>query len=396
MGAPSPEDEAELKRLGEVLDLRRDEIIERWSKRVRDELGVRELERSELLDAMPDYLRGLAELVRSDHRPPGPGGGSGLWADVAREHALTRVRQGFDIASLFREFTILRAVLVEVVHEETFRRESVFEALTEAIEAAMQRAVESYVESRDNEARRVEAEHVAFITHELRNPLGTAMLGVSQLREQLTSGPSELRLLDLVARAHDKLDGLIDGVLTIEKAQAGELDARRVETRLATVIEEAVTGAREEAKLKRIPLEVRCDPTLSVPLDPRLTTSAIQNLVDNAIKYGGAGPVEVWTESTEEQALVHVTDRCGGLSPAELKTIFLPFRRGRQQREERGTGLGLSITQRAVEAQGGSVHAETTGDGCHFWIALRRAPEEPEEERADPWRHRDGAGAHRP
>jgi two-component system sensor histidine kinase ChiS len=67
--------------------------------------------------------------------------------------------------------------------------------------------------------------------------------------------------------------------------------------------------------------------------------------------------------------LIHVRDTCHGLSSEELSTIFEPFRRGRTRKA--GTGLGLSITRRAVEVQGGSVHAESPEPlGCHFWIEL--------------------------
>ncbi|HET6283849.1 MAG TPA: ATP-binding protein, partial [Polyangia bacterium] len=57
-----------------------------------------------------------------------------------------------------------------------------------------------------------------------------------------------------------------------------------------------------------------------------------------------------------------------GLSDQELDSIFKPFHRG--QTSKPGTGLGLAIARREIEAQGGAIHAETEGEGCHFWIAL--------------------------
>lgn len=159
----------------------------------------------------------------------------------------------------------------------------------------------------------------------------------------------------------------------MERGQAGELAPEPREATLGDLVEEALVGARARAAAEHVQLDVRCDPRLRLRVDPKLTTSAIQNLVDNAIKYGGAhGPVEVWTEASPERVSVHVRDRCGGLSREELRTIFVPFRRGRHRRES-GTGLGLSITKQAVEAQGGSVHAESIEGGCHFWIELPRA-----------------------
>lgn len=70
-----------------------------------------------------------------------------------------------------------------------------------------------------------------------------------------------------------------------------------------------------------MPLEVRYDPELASCTDRRLTASAAQNLVDNAVKYGGTGPVELWTESSDERVLIHVRDRCGGLSRGELAPL---------------------------------------------------------------------------
>jgi len=100
--------------------------------------------------------------------------------------------------------------------------------------------------------------------------------------------------------------------------------------------------------------------------------SAIQNLADNAAKYTDSGEVEVTVEERGERLVVHFRDTCAGISADELQTIFEPFERGHTGKA--GTGLGLAIARRAVEAQGGSIHAESSGkDGCHFWVDLPRA-----------------------
>ncbi len=357
--------------LAHVIDEHRDAIVDRWLSRLQEYVGGRDMPQSELCDAIPDYLHRIAQLLRSGGSPGAEGGA--IWGAVAREHAVTRVRQEFDVSAVLREFMLLRLVLVELAREHGFTNEALFEALTQAIEAAMERTVANYVEARDAEARRREAQHVAFVTHELRNPLNTARLAVEQLRELVSATEQGRPTLERLARSHDTLEELIDSVLAVERGQAGELAPEPREARLGEIVEEALLGAHARAAAEHVQLDVHCDPLLWLRVDPKLTTSAIQNLVDNAIKYGGAhGPVEVWTESSPESVSVHVRDRCGGLSLEELRTIFVPFRRGRHRRES-GTGLGLSITKQAVEAQGGSVHAESIEGGCHFWIELPRA-----------------------
>jgi len=111
------------------------------------------------------------------------------------------------------------------------------------------------------------------------------------------------------------------------------------------------------------------DPDVWVYLDPGLTRSAIQNLVDNATKYTDSGEVDVTAEVECGHLVIHVRDNCAGISNEELATIFEPFKRGTSGKS--GTGLGLAIARRAAEAQRGSIVAESaTGHGCHFWLTL--------------------------
>jgi signal transduction histidine kinase len=79
----------------------------------------------------------------------------------------------------------------------------------------------------------------------------------------------------------------------------------------------------------------------------------------------------VSVEHDDHQLVIHVRDTCHGLSPAELRTIFEPFRRGSTR--QAGTGLGLAIARRAIEVQGGTIDAQSRADhGCHFRITLPR------------------------
>src|SRR5213075_2022782 len=95
----------------------------------------------------------------------------------------------------------------------------------------------------------------------------------------------------------------------------------------------------------------------------------------NAVKFTYEGLVDVHAVDAGDAVEIHVRDNCDGLSEAELSTMFEPFQRGSTSRNKEGSGLGLAIAKRAVEAQGGSIHAESTGDrGCHFWVRLKKKP----------------------
>jgi signal transduction histidine kinase len=141
------------------------------------------------------------------------------------------------------------------------------------------------------------------------------------------------------------------------------------EVRLGQVMEPALEAARKAAEHKGLHFTASYDADTVVRLDPLLTRSAVQNLADNATKYTDVGGVDISVRQGPDGLTVDVCDTCQGLSPAELRTIFEPFRRGRTAKA--GTGLGLTIARRAVEAQGGTLDAESTGPvGCHFRIRL--------------------------
>jgi signal transduction histidine kinase len=162
-----------------------------------------------------------------------------------------------------------------------------------------------------------------------------------------------------------------DSVLDAERLEAGKVEPKVVDICEGELLERATEAARNVARDKGLTFEIRGDAEHRIKVDPALTASAIQHLVDNAVKYTDAGRIEVATRRASAWS-VHVRDTCPGLSREELRTIFEPFRRG--STTKKGTGLGLSIARRAIEAQGGSIQVESPGPvGCHFWITLPNA-----------------------
>jgi len=356
--------------LGRAIQEQQPEIVRRWLDRVqRDVVRRPGVTMTQLRDGMPDYLKALAHMLTST-TSASEEWASQVWHEVAREHGVTRVRIGFDISQLVHEFIALRHVIREIAAERTQPPGPYEPILADMFDAAISAAVQSYMNARDYEARRHQAENIGFITHELRNPLATALLGVSQLRKQ-EPGPDP-KVLDRMERSLRNMDQLIAGVLLTEKLETGTRQAHLVKTRIGPVVDGAVEGARRLAEKKGLAFHVTLEPELEVSIDPVLTRSALQNLADNAAKYTDAGQIDVAVSAEESALVIDVSDTCHGLSPEELRTIFEPFRRGRTQ--QAGTGLGLAIARRSVEAQGGTITAESSGTfGCRFSIRLPRA-----------------------
>jgi signal transduction histidine kinase len=361
--------------LGSIIESNIDEIEQRWLARVRQEVSGRQLDLPALRDGIRDYLRFLAEeLSTSEDIEPT---GSHAWMRTAQEHGITRVRLGFDIDELVHEFNILRQTLFELAREQGIQDDAdQLERIADLIGVATAEAVRSYVESRDYENRRLEAQHIGYVIHELRNPLTTAMLAAGRARSQALTEESA-HSFEVMARSHERLRHLIDDVLDLERLAAGATPVRPIDIKLGEIMEAATRAAWAEAQAKRIALHVAYDSELSLHVDPALTRSIVQNLVDNAVKFTDFGTVSVEVDETADQFVVHVLDNCNGISPEELRIVFQPFRRGHSHGKS-GSGLGLAIAQRAALAQGGTIQVESSGErGCHFWVTLPRYVEAP-------------------
>src|SRR4051812_20443672 len=102
--APSHDETSEL---GEHLDRNHIEIEKQWLERVGQEIGRHDLPDTELKNSIPDYIQGLAKTLRRNGEEALESRGAEMWAEIARQHALTRVRQGFDVDEVLREFIIL-------------------------------------------------------------------------------------------------------------------------------------------------------------------------------------------------------------------------------------------------------------------------------------------------
>jgi signal transduction histidine kinase len=263
---------------------------------------------------------------------------------------------------------VLRRAIYEVAQKHEPDLGAADPALTELVDSAIRVAVQAYVDARDYEARRAQAANIGFLIHELRQPLSTAM--VTSARMRTSAGTQQLPTLDTLDRNLRRLAELINGVLLTERLEAGEVQLQLMEMKLHQLME-PVEGLKKTAERKGLQFLATYDPELTVVLDPMLTRSIIQNLVENAVKYTDRGAVDVSVTSTRDEIVLRVRDTCQGLSQEELRTIFEPFKRGRT--DKTGTGLGLAIARRAAEAQGGSIHAESPGpSGCHFTVTLPR------------------------
>ena len=216
-------------------------------------------------------------------------------------------------------------------------------------------------------ANRTKDEFLATVSHELRTPLN-AILGWAQLLRggNLEEGELE-RALETIERNARAQAQLIEDLLDISRIITGKLrlDVRPIE--LAGVIEAAVDSVRPAADAKGIRLHVVLDPRAGpVSGDANRLQQVVWNLLVNAIKFTPRdGRVGVNLARVNSHVEVIVSDTGEGIDAALLPHIFDRFRQADASTTRRhgGLGLGLSIVRHLVELHGGTVHAESGGEG---------------------------------
>jgi signal transduction histidine kinase len=174
-----------------------------------------------------------------------------------------------------------------------------------------------------------------------------------------------------VGRETDRLERLVNRLLESQKIQAGQKQYSFQPASMGEIAEAAVERLRPHAEAKSIAIKFETSGEIpELLLDKAAITDALENLLDNAIKYSSSGTqVSVVVGMGEGQVCVAVRDQGTGIDPDDLPRVFDRFYRGRQNVQ--GTGLGLALVKAAAEAHGGTVAVTSTpGRGSTFFLRL--------------------------
>ncbi|WP_242067352.1 ATP-binding protein [Leptolyngbya sp. FACHB-711] len=214
---------------------------------------------------------------------------------------------------------------------------------------------------------RLKDEFLSTVSHELRTPLN-AILGWSQiLRTKRVDEATMNRALETIGRNARSQAQLVDDLLDISRIITGKirLDVQTVE--LLPVIEAAMDTVRPTADAKNIRLQSVLDPAAGPVLgDSERLQQIVWNLLSNAIKFTSKhGRVQVCLQRINSHVEIVVADTGQGISAEFLPYVFERFRQADSSitRSFGGLGLGLAIVRQLVELHGGTVHAESPGEG---------------------------------
>ena len=228
-------------------------------------------------------------------------------------------------------------------------------------------AIENTLYAEEREANRIKDEFLSTLSHELRTPLN-AILGWTQLLRMGKPSESELtRGLDVIERNVRSQTKLIEDLLDVSRITTGKLRLSVRPMALAPVIESAADAVRPAAAAKGIRLDLDVSaPSDQISGDPDRLQQVVWNLLSNAVKFTPkGGRIEVALDRVDGQAQVRVTDSGLGIDPKFLPHVFDRFRQADSSstRSHGGLGIGLTIVRHIVELHGGTVRAESRGEG---------------------------------
>jgi signal transduction histidine kinase len=225
------------------------------------------------------------------------------------------------------------------------------------------------------ELNRLKSEFVAMVSHELRTPL-TSIIGFSRtLRTVPLTDEQHSRYLEIIESEGRRLSGIIDEYLDNAKIELGEFTLSPAPARLQSMVDKVIDKYKvfkENVFCNGVPADLS-----PVFVDEQRVMQVLENLVDNAIKYGYPGS-RIVLSAQEKPTLVYisVSDEGPGIEKEALRRIFEKgFRvRNEDTRKKSGSGLGLYIAKSIVLAHNGEIWAESEpGKGTTFNFSLPKA-----------------------
>ncbi len=204
------------------------------------------------------------------------------------------------------------------------------------------------------------------LAHEIRNPLTNITLAVNQLEDEIPKNEESQLYIGIIERCTVRIDKLIDQLLKSSEQKS----LKNTSCDIVSIVNEALDGARDRAKLLNIVLELDFeDDNLPYFCDGAKLKIAVSNIITNAIESieKDSGKVIVGTYKEEDYLCIYIEDNGVGMTEEQKKTLFDPF----STSKKKGVGLGLTDTLATISEHNGQIEVESEeGLGSTFTILL--------------------------
>ncbi|MCD6468246.1 MAG: HAMP domain-containing histidine kinase [Thermoplasmata archaeon] len=205
---------------------------------------------------------------------------------------------------------------------------------------------------------------LSVTSHELRTPMTPIKAQLQMLLKEHLGGltDKQKKSLEMIERNTERLDRLLQELLTISRIQSGRLKLIPKKQPLKEVVEETVSFMKPFAGKKNIDIEKEMEEVSEIEFDRDKIIEVIENLISNAVKFTPeGGKIMVSLKRYGNGAMIAVKDNGIGLSEEDCKNVFKPFFQTDEWRSRQvgGAGLGLAICKGIVEAHGGEIRCES-------------------------------------
>lgn len=220
------------------------------------------------------------------------------------------------------------------------------------------------------EMNNLKSEFLGMVSHDMKTPL-TSMVGFAKTLKSLALSKEDIeKYLTIIENEGNRLSQMVEDFLDISKMETGHFSVNAERFDFHELLEDTIA-------LIQVPqdVQIRVQPMNDISEidgDPAAIRRVLENIIDNAIKYGGIGEITVAARKSREGLQVSVHDNGPGIDPSELSKIFDRFYRVRHGgKKKKGSGLGLSIVKNIVEAHKGRVWCESgPGKGTTMYFVL--------------------------
>jgi signal transduction histidine kinase len=272
-----------------------------------------------------------------------------------------------------------REVLDQVVTEQILQLQTALQQANQDLEARVHERTAELEQAlnRLSELNQLKSNFIANISHELRTPL-THIKGYIELMVENGLGPlnnQQSDALTVMQRSEERLERLIEDLIQFSLVARGDLSLQVTLFDFQAIFPEIIVQAEQACREKGITFQTKIPKQpMPVKADQQKITWVLSQLINNAIKFTGAGGrVQLGIRLEELLVAVYVFDTGIGISSERMNEIFEPFHQldGSATRRYGGTGLGLAMARRIVETHGSNITVRSkVGEGSYFEFKL--------------------------
>ena len=372
-----------LPELAAALRDRAEPILADWAREVNDALPRADaLTLTQLRNSLPPLLSEMADVLETGNLFE-----ARQYVRQAPMHGESRFGESYALDELIFEFELLRPIALRQLGGALGRDLILDEVVTfgRMLDVAVRASATRFA---DQQREQIEAKteslerFLQFVSHDVRNQLNGALMSIQMLSAEARDDPNLTHLADDLDDARRMVGGTVSTMtklLTVEQLRGGEVEVARGPIRLADLLQQLcrsgdLADRRQSGDEAINAIRIECDADLIVHADRGLLSTVFQNLLGNAIKYGGDKPVLVQASCDDAGCQVEVIDEGPGIAAEKQGKLFDAFSRAGATGPD-GVGLGLTIARLAAEHLGGSLALDSApGRGSRFILTLPRPP----------------------